>query len=101
MAAEERAEWIPKLLIGVAQVVELLQSFPEAGVSLAADERLMLRQLRLRRYPYVVWYAYLGERPIADLWLVRLFGAHQDRPEPDPAAWSHGRQAAPGPERAR
>jgi hypothetical protein len=28
--------------------------------------------------------------PVRELWLLRLFGAHQDRPDPDPASWTLG-----------
>lgn len=95
LAAEDRTEWIPNLLRGIAEVVHLLRRFPEVGVEIAEDEGLVLRRLRLRRYPYVVWYAYERRRRIADVWLVRLFAAHQDRPDPDPTAWDAARIVRP------
>lgn len=83
----ERVMWLEALLVGIEEVAALVRRFPSAGRVIAEDERVVLRAIRLRRYPYLVHYGYRRASPIGDVWLVRLFGAHQDRPDPDPSGW--------------
>lgn len=80
-------DWLLNLLSGIEEVAALLQRFPAIGPVLAEDERLVLRSFPLRRYPYVIWFAFRRSTRIGDVWLVRLFGAHQDRPRADPKSW--------------
>lgn len=54
----------------------LLASFPDAGRVLANLEGGTLRKLKLRRCPFVVWYA----RKPGEIALARIFHARQDRP---------------------
>lgn len=82
-----REEWLTNLLGGIEEIAALLRRHPAIGPVLAEDQRLVLRSFPFRRYPYVVWFAYRRRTRIGDVWLVRLFGAHQARPSADPAAW--------------
>lgn len=82
-----REEWLANLLGGIDEIAALLRRYPAIGPVLAEDERLVLRSFPFRRYPYVVWFAYRRRTRIGDVWLVRLFGAHQDRPNADPKSW--------------
>lgn len=92
-----REEWLTNLLTGIEEVAALLRRHPEIGPLVAQDERIVMRSFPFRRFPYVVWFAYRTRKRIADVWLVRLFGAHQDRPNADPASW----RLPPSPETAR
>jgi len=83
-----RQEWLANLLTGIEEVAGLFRRFPAIGQVAAEDERVVLRWLPFRRYPYIVWYVYRRREPIAEVWLVRLFGAHQDRPDPDATSWA-------------
>lgn len=80
-------EWLRNLLEGIEEIAALLERHPEIGPVVAQDGRLVVRSFPFRRYPYVVWSAYRRRKRIGDVWLVRLFGAQQDRPSADPAAW--------------
>lgn len=82
-----REEWLTNLLSGIEEIAALLRRYPAIGPVLAQDKRLVLRSFPFRRYPYVVWFAYRRRKRIGDVWLVRLFGAHQDRPSADPTSW--------------
>lgn len=79
--------WLANLLSDVEEIAALLQDFPAVGTVVAEDERIVVRSFPFRRYPYVVWFAYRRREPIGDVWLVRLFGGRQNRPEPDAASW--------------
>jgi plasmid stabilization system protein ParE len=88
LAGEGRYDWLANLWTGIEEVADRIRQFPEIGPMLRQDRRLVLRKLIFRRLPYVAWYAYRRQRPIGDVWLVRLFGARQDRPDPDPSTWT-------------
>lgn len=75
-----------KLREGIDEVAELLRRYPTAGRETARSDRGVLRSIRLRRYPYVVWYGHAARGPVRELWLIRLFGARQERPSPR-SAW--------------
>lgn len=87
LVREGRERWLANLLGAVEDIAALLERYPEIGPVVAEDERLVLRSFPFRRYPYVVWFAYRRRERIGDVWLVRLFGAHQDRSNADPALW--------------
>lgn len=82
-----REEWLANLLAAIEEIAALLRRYPEIGSIIAQDERLVVRSFPFRRYPYVVWFAYRRQARIGDVWLVRLFGAHQDRTSADPSSW--------------
>ncbi len=85
LAENDRARWSEELLEGIDEVAARLARFPKIGPLVSEDERVVLRKLILRRLPYVAWYAYA--KPAGDVWLLRLFGARQDRVDPDPSSW--------------
>lgn len=82
-----REEWLTNLLVGIEEIAALLRRYPAIGPVVAQDERLVLRSFPFRRYPYVIWFAYLRRKRVGGVWLVRLFGAHQDRPKADAKSW--------------
>jgi hypothetical protein len=41
---------------------------------------MAVRRLILRKVPYVVWFLSDTAHPAADVWMLRLFHARQDRP---------------------
>jgi len=80
--------WLDAFFEGLDAARRRLMRFPEVGVVLKADERVVLRELPFpRRLPYVVQYAYEPIRPIRQLWLVRLFHYGQRRDEADLSGW--------------
>lgn len=79
--------WLVNLRSGIGEVAALLREHPKVGREMARSEKGILRSIRLRRYPYVVWYFHGARGRIRDVWLVRLFGARQLRPRPDAASW--------------
>ena len=81
-----RDEWADDLLIGIEEVAGRLARFPAIGPIVMENERLVLRKIIFRKLPVVAWYVHVNSPP-RDVWLVRLFGAHQDRPDPDPSSW--------------
>lgn len=84
LIAEEREGWIAGLTDAVEEVAELLRRFPEIGSIEKESPTLILRKILFRRRPFVAWYGYRPGKPIQTVWLLRLFGAHQSRPRPDP-----------------
>lgn len=87
LVREGREEWLANLLEAVEEIAALLERYPAIGPVVMQDRALVLRSFPFRRYPYVVWFAYRPRDPIGEVWLVRLFGAHQDRPSADHASW--------------
>ena len=88
LVREGREDWLRNLLSGMEEIATLIERYPRIGPILAQDRRIVLRSFPFRRYPYVVWFVYRRAARIGDVWLVRLFGAQQDRPSADPARWS-------------
>ena len=58
---------------------------PESASSWKQD--VSYRRLVLRRFPYLVYYAHPQRAPIEEIYLVRLYGSGQDRPEADMSTW--------------
>lgn len=96
-AVAERIEWLAEnrpqeqldnFLGGLVVVREQIARAPLQGPSLQEDERHVLR-LRLfpRPLPYLVYYAHPKVEPITEIYLVRLYGSGQDRPEADLSTW--------------
>lgn len=88
LAENRPAEQLDEFLSALALVREQIERAPLQGPPLQQDERHVLR-LRLfsRPLPYLVYYAYRKREPIAEIYLVRLYGSGQDRPELDLSAW--------------
>ncbi|WP_437483901.1 type II toxin-antitoxin system RelE/ParE family toxin [Sorangium sp. So ce1014] len=74
--------WVERLRTGLDEAVELLARFPAIGPAEPKndEDRAVVRKLLLRKLPYVIWYLADTSDPGADLWLLRLFHARQDRP---------------------
>ncbi|WP_438017005.1 type II toxin-antitoxin system RelE/ParE family toxin [Sorangium sp. So ce315] len=75
-------EWVERLRTGLDEAIELLARFPTIGPAETKDDadRAVVRRLLLRKLPYVVWYLSDASDPGADIWLLRLFHARQQRP---------------------
>ncbi|WP_437306204.1 type II toxin-antitoxin system RelE/ParE family toxin [Sorangium sp. So ce388] len=75
-------EWVDRLRTGLDEAIELLARFPAIGPAEAKDDGdlAVVRRLLLRKLPYVIWYLADASDPDADLWLLRLFHARQQRP---------------------
>ncbi len=88
LVAQGRESWIEKLADAVEEVTERLGRFPEIGPVQAKSRLLVVRKIIFRRLPYIAWYGYRARAPIRTVWLLRMFGARQDRSFPDPEGWS-------------
>lgn len=96
-AVNERIEWLAEnrseeqldsFLAGLTQVREWIARNPRAGPPIREDERHVLRmRLFPRPLPYLVYYGHAKRETIAEVYLVRLFGSGQDRPEFDMSEW--------------
>ena len=75
-------EWIDRLRVALDEGSALLESFPDIGTIEARDGTVVLRRLLLGKLPYALWYCRDTADPGADVWLLRLFHAAQDRPLP-------------------
>lgn len=80
---------IVELAGGLHEVVRMLATFPTAGPRMAERGTVVLRKLIFPRGPFVAWYLHDAEAAGGDLWLVRLFHARQQRP--DPGRWLRGK----------
>lgn len=70
--------------LGAAE--ELLERFPHAGREIARDGGTIVRVLRLRRAPFVVWYAVqMRRRRDAVVTMLRFFHERQRRTQPSSA----------------
>jgi hypothetical protein len=87
LAERGEAAWIESLLEATLRLVRALETFPAMGSKQDARGPIQLRSVRYQRLPYVAWYVYDTDDPDGDLWLVRLFHAHQLRPRPDLSRW--------------
>ncbi len=87
--AENRSEdHLDSFLAGLAFIRERIAQYPEAGPVLRKDATNVLRmRLFPRPLPYLVYYADAATRPIEEIYLVRLFGSGQKRPELEMADW--------------
>ncbi|HRI66874.1 MAG TPA: type II toxin-antitoxin system RelE/ParE family toxin [Polyangium sp.] len=74
------AHWIERLQRALNDATQLLTRFPAVGTIERQDGKIALRRLILRDVPYVIWFVSDLENPRADIWILRLFHARQDRP---------------------
>ena len=72
--------WIVATLDDLGAAEELLGRFPHAGREVARDGDTIVRVLRLRRAPFVVWYAVQMRRRDAVVTMLRFFHERQRRP---------------------
>lgn len=75
------------LLEATLRIVSILGDFPAMGSKQDERRGIELRSLGYPKLPYLAWYVYDAGDPRADLWLVRLFHSHQQRPRPDLSRW--------------
>ena len=80
LATNRDDEWIQRLRIGLEEATKLLIRFPTVGTIECQEGNVALRRLILRNVPYVIWFLSDCENPNADVWVLRLFHARQDRP---------------------
>lgn len=88
LATNRPEEQLDHFLGALAIVREQIARAPLHGPALQQDEQYVLRmRLFPRPLPYLVYYAHRKSEPIAAIYLVRLYGSGQDRPEMDPSGW--------------
>ena len=80
LVANRPVAWIDSLKTAIDEAVELLSRFPSVGTIEATEGDMAVRRLILRKVPYVVWFLSDTAHPAADVWMLRLFHARQDRP---------------------
>lgn len=88
LAEHREEEQLESFLTGLASVRAAITRDPRAGAVVREDERYVVG-LRLfpRPLPYVVYYAHEKTQRVAEIYLVRLFGAGQDRSGFDLSDW--------------
>lgn len=74
--------WIVATLDDLRAAEELLERFPHAGREVAREGDTIVRALRLRRAPFVVWYAVQLRRRDAVVTMLRFFHERQRRAGP-------------------
>ncbi len=87
LADRGEVAWIEGLLEATLRLVRALETFPGIGSKQDSRGRMQLRSVRYQKLPYLAWYVYDADDSDGDLWLVRLFHAHQQRPRPDLSRW--------------
>jgi plasmid stabilization system protein ParE len=96
-AVNARVEWLAEnrgeeqldhFLSGLADVRRRIDRSPEAGPPLRSDASHVLR-MRLFPRPllYLVYYGHRRERPLTEIYLIRLYGSGQDREDFDISQW--------------
>lgn len=83
-----RASWLDALAAGLDDAAALLADFPMVGAVVAEGRGTTVRRHLWSYGPYVCWYLHRNDAPVRDVWLIRLFHAHQRRPVPDMRFWS-------------
>ena len=87
--AENRPEdQLDDFLAGLTWVRDRIAQNPQGGPIVKQDEHHVLR-LRLfpRPLPYLAYYGHAKGGPIREVYLVRLYGSGQHKPEFDMAEW--------------
>lgn len=87
--AENRTEdQLERFLAGLNEVRERIERNPRAAPTVRQDDRYVLRmRLFPRPLPYLVYYAHERAGPISQIYLVRIYGSGQNRPEFDMSEW--------------
>lgn len=96
-AVHERIDWLGEhrsedqldsFLAGLGHVRDRIKRYPEAGSPVKQDATHVLRmRLFPRPLPYLVYYGHRLAHPIDEVYLVRLYGSGQHRPELDMSDW--------------
>ncbi len=88
LAENRNEDHLDNFLASLAYVRDRIALNPEAGPPLKRDRAHILRmRLFPRPLPYLVFYAHPTTYPIAEIYLVRLFGSGQNRAELDMSDW--------------
>lgn len=82
MAQNGDPAWIERLRNEIRDARRLLARFSDIGTIEARSGTWVLRRFVLSDAPYVIWFARDTSVSNADIWLTRLFHAHQRRPRP-------------------
>ena len=88
LAENRTEEQLENFLSGLADVRRRIEQSPEAGPSLKRSDAYVLRmRLFPRPLPYLVYHGHGRERPLTEIYLVRLYGSGQDREDVDMSDW--------------
>ena len=88
LAENRTEEQLENFLSGLADVRRRIEHSPEAGPPLKRSNAYVLRmRLFPRPLPYLVYYGHGRERPLTEIYLVRLYGSGQDREDVDMSDW--------------
>lgn len=71
--------WISKLREAIDDASTFIARFPAVGTIERQEDDITLRRLICRDVPYVIWFASESKNPAADIWILRLFHARQER----------------------
>ena len=74
LADEGDIEVILRLRDDLAELRSMLRSLPDAGRELVRTDGVSLRKLKLRRCPFIIWYARERDRML----LTRIYHARQN-----------------------
>jgi plasmid stabilization system protein ParE len=77
LLAEDRRDWAERLMDEIEVAATLVSHSPGAGPVEERRGRRAVRQLLLRRLPFVAWYSW--EEPAARVVMLRLFHVRQRR----------------------
>lgn len=91
LAQNGTAAWVDNFLAALDQVERDLYQFPESSPIVRQDNRVVVRQRRLRRdqleLPYFIYYTHLREAPVREVFLSHLFHERQRRPRLKLSKW--------------
>ena len=81
-------EQLENFLSGLAEVRRRIERSPEAGPPVKrSDTHLLRMRLFPRPLPYLVYYGHRLERPLTEVYRLRLYGSGQGREELDMSEW--------------
>lgn len=84
LAENRTEEQLENSLSGLAEVRRRIEQSPEAGPPLKRSDTHVLRmRLFPRPLPYLVYYGHRVERPLTEIYLIRLYGSGQDHEDFD------------------
>ena len=88
LAESRTEEQLENFLSGLAEARRRIEQSPEAGPSLKRSNTHILRmRLFPRPLPYLLFYGHRRERPLTEIYLIRLYGSGQDREDVDMSDW--------------
>ncbi len=88
LAENRDEEQLENFLSGLADVRQRIEQRHEAGPPVTwGDTHVLRMRLFPRPLPYLVFYGHRRERPVTEIYSVRLYGSGQDREEFDMSEW--------------